>query len=575
MTGKIFIVTIFFLLSVIVLPQSDSKPFLDSLFNAYVKAKTGEPYSKNHSLDNVNSQTEKCGFLLNAGVKLNYNNFSLEQRKIISELDTRPSLQQSITSPYGHFRIHYDLTGSNAPAYDGNTNVNELINDIAQILDSVYNFEIKFLGYPEPPADNGLGGDDLYDIYIERQTNNDYGSTAFETDLGNGLYSSYMEIDNSFPSSHYYTHGLNAAKVTLAHEFHHAIQLGNYGIWFDGTSVKDQYFYEMTSTSMEEFVFSSVNDYYNYLPLYFNNPQKSFSQFSISNNEIYALAIWNIYLHEEFGNTAFNMIKRQWDLLKDNGALSAINLSLAEHQTSFKYQLYLFGIWCYYTNYRKIEGKYFEEGKNYPLIRPTYKIDFTPPEKSWTLSTKALSNSYVRTLSNNGTYVDTIYSIITNGDFNTGLNAPATDIQVQFSLFNYNADGSRHIANDYYTELSGSDISNFFEADIFNNVLSSDTNITYTTPDYVFPNPFRYNNNNNLYLPVEYNTDKIVKCYIYSIDMNLVYNSTKEIITLYDKFVIPWNGLDNKNKKLSSGIYIFVTDSADKIKKGKIVILNE
>ena len=64
------------------------------------------------------------------------------------------------------------------------------------------------------------------------------------------------------------TKGINAARVTVAHEFHHAIQLGNYSY-----RDSDLFFYELTSTSMEEFVFNSVNDYYNYLTDYFYFPQ--------------------------------------------------------------------------------------------------------------------------------------------------------------------------------------------------------------------------------------------------------------------------------------------------------------
>jgi hypothetical protein len=571
MIRKFLSLTIFFSLTAFLFPQSGQKVYLDSLFNTYVKMKTGKSFSNMPNTSNITSPAEKCGFLLNASIRLNYNNFSDEQRRILNELYVRPDLQKSIVSPYGHFRIHFDSTGSNAPSYDGNPNVNKLINDIAQILDSVYNFEVVYLGYSAPPSDNGLGGDDLYDIYLTQQPSGQYGATNFETDLGNGLWSSYQELDNSFSGNIYYTHGINAAKVTIAHEFHHAIQIGNYGIWFTGTSVKDQYFYEMTSTAMEEFVFTDVNDYYQYLRLYFNNPQKSFTQYN-PKDEIYALSIWDIYLRQLFGNNGFEIIKRQWELLRGNGALTAINLSLAENQTTFKYQLYIFGIWCYYTGYRKIDGKYFEEGKNYPLIKPTYKMDFAPPEKTWTLSTSALSNSYIRILGNNGTYIDTIYSIISNGDFNTGLNAPTTDQQVQFSLLNYNAAGSKHIANNYYSELAGTDISNFLEADIFNNNLSSDTNITYASIDYAFPNPFRSGVNNKLFLPVEFSQDKRASFNIYSVDMNLVASGVEEIITLFDKFVIPWNP---GNIKLPTGVYIYVTDSANKIKKGKIVILNE
>lgn len=73
-----------------------------------------------------------------------------------------------------------------------------------------------------------------------------------------------MRIDNSYYESSYYTRGINALKVTLAHEFGHAVQLLSYGLWDE-----DIWFYEMTSIWLEEAVFDDVNDYYAYIPRFF------------------------------------------------------------------------------------------------------------------------------------------------------------------------------------------------------------------------------------------------------------------------------------------------------------------
>ena len=56
-----------------------------------------------------------------------------------------------------------------------------------------------------------------------------------------------MMIDNDFTS--YFSSGINGARVTVAHEFHHSIQGGNYIF-----RPEDTFFYEITSTAMEEFV---------------------------------------------------------------------------------------------------------------------------------------------------------------------------------------------------------------------------------------------------------------------------------------------------------------------------------
>ena len=58
--------------------------------------------------------------------------------------------------------------------------------------------------------------------------------------------------------------------------------------------------------------------------------------------------------------------------------------------------------------------------------------------------------------------------------------------------------------------------------------------------------------------------------------MKLVYSATISGTDL-DKVkpVIIWNGKDNNNRKLSSGVYIYAVKSGNNVKKGKIVIFNE
>ena len=563
----IFLILVLIFSSGIIFSQIDND-HLDSLFSAYINLRTGGQRTKTPSPSTISREIIKCGTSIVNELRFNFHNLSLQQQTIIKPFLQRPDLQKSIVSPLSKFRIHFDTTGSDAPKYFTNLSPAENAELVGQAFDSAYSFEVGYLQYPPPPADNGDGGDNLYDVYIFNY--HSYGETDFESSTGNGLLTSYILIDNNFSKQDMdavNTFGIDGARITAAHEFHHAIQGGNYK--FD---VQDRYFHELTSTSMEHFVYPSIHDYYQYLTLYFNNPQKSFSQ---PEDDGYSLAIWNIFLQEQFGNEGYDIIKRQWELFRNNRALTAINLSLAEHQTTFKEQLNKFGIWCYYTGYRKKEGEYFTEGADYPLIKPTYKMSFMPNEQSWYISVKPLSNNYIRILGDNGTYIDTIYSIITNGDFTAGLNSPNSNFQSQYNLFNYQAEGSNHIANEYYSKLTSSNPEDYYESDIFNNNLANGFTSSYAVIDYAFPNPFRYLKNSSIYLPVEYNRDKIVRYYIYSVSMDLMCSGIGNFITLYDKFVLPWDGLDNDNKKLPSGVYIFVTDSADKIKKGKIVIFNE
>ncbi len=91
-------------------------------------------------------------------------------------------------------------------------------------------------------------------------------------------------------------------------------------------------------------------------------------------NNGYNLAIWNIFLKDNFG---FDIIKSQWVLMPTKRALEAINQSIIENNSNFGYQFNTFGIWTYFTNTRSITGKYFEEAANYPLIDPTSTANFS------------------------------------------------------------------------------------------------------------------------------------------------------------------------------------------------------
>jgi len=291
----------------------------------------------------ISDQQIKCGFGLVNQIKNHFDEFSSDKQETLKQLLQRPLRDTSIVSPSGFFRIHYNVTGSEVPRYNTSLTTEENVMQAAFALDSSYYFEVNFLGYPQPPSDNGAGGDSKYDVYISN-LGGFYGYTEFETHIGNNRYTSFMVIDNDY--SGFFSSGLGGMRVTVAHELHHGIQVGNYIF-----RVNDIWFYEICSTAMEEFVYNSVNDYYAYLPDYFNNPERSFPL-----NNGYNLVIWNIYLNEKFG---FDILKYQWELMVNHPALEAINLSLDAVQSDFAGEFITFGRWTYFTNIRAIPGSIF------------------------------------------------------------------------------------------------------------------------------------------------------------------------------------------------------------------------
>jgi len=56
--------------------------------------------------------------------------------------------------------------------------------------------------------------------------------------------------------------------------------------------------------------------------------------------------------------------------------------------------------------------------------------------------------------------------------------------------------------------------------------------------------------------------------------MDLVFKATVNPTSFGQDLVIKWNALDLSGKRLPNGVYIYVTNSDGKIKKGKLVIQN-
>ncbi|MEJ2618491.1 MAG: hypothetical protein P8Z35_26280, partial [Ignavibacteriaceae bacterium] len=341
--------------------QSLTKNELDSLYNKLIYRNS--PKFKLKSVQGIEGETkyDKCGFGLVSSLIVNINRFTPQQQSNIKRILQRPVLPDSIVTANGYFKVHYSAAGINKPSYN-NYSLSECLDLISQTLDSVYNFEIKYLGYPFPNHDQSP-----YDIYITSSTSGSYGYTQPDVETGNGTYSSYIVIHNNYQN--FQTSGINGARVTLAHEFYHAIQIADYIYRYDS----DGFFYELSSTAMEDFVFNTINDYYNYLPYYFKNTEDAFGCSSCNGGEQeYALAIWNIFLRDRFGSNdikrGYDILKRQWVLMPQMRALEAINNSILEFGSTYRREFNEFGIWLFYTNYRAINGLYFKESANYPVL---------------------------------------------------------------------------------------------------------------------------------------------------------------------------------------------------------------
>ena len=303
----------------------------------------------------------KCGTPAVTQFVLNYDKFDADLKKILGEMaDTRPdslyNLDQSIVSPSGNFRIHYTLTGPDA------IDAQAYADSIAAIYDEVYAFLVDTLGYPAPPSDSSYDpAGDEFDVYLRDLGGIYYGLTYFDEELTVQRATAYQELDNDYNSTEFPLYAgrpLDAARVTCAHEFFHVIQFGM--DFTEGTySVQGPYWMEMSAVWMEETKYDHINDYYTYLPYFFNEPYTSIQRFSGEFYELhpYASVVYPLFLSEKFNR---DYIRDIWLRCADLGPYDDHFLEAADYvidsatggTQSFTSTFHEFTAWNYFTGSR-------------------------------------------------------------------------------------------------------------------------------------------------------------------------------------------------------------------------------
>ena len=281
----------------------------------------------------------------------------------------RPDAQYNLLSPSGHFRVHYDTEGFNAvEPKDADANgIPDYIDLTLAILDSTWVLEIEQLGYNPPPSDNGLGGGDEYDVYIvELGIGRSFYGFTYPGTSGETTYS-HLEIDNNFTDPGYkQTRGLDALRVTIAHEFHHAIQFGYYAK-FDGS-----WWQESTSTWMEEVAYPHIDDYLQYLRYFLSEPQRALNSGPYQSLHTYGSAIFSLFLDQRYGRELNRLI---WEELgqRKNVHLDHFDRVIRQVEPGgLGVTMGEFAVWNYFTNIR-YRGEYYAEADKYPTV-PTHDI---------------------------------------------------------------------------------------------------------------------------------------------------------------------------------------------------------
>ncbi len=181
--------------------------------------------------------------------------------------------------------------------------------------DSAYAFEMGVLGYT-PPVPT-IYGHYAFVLAPEHSGDEAYGETRIleggelsNAPDGNERWRAYSVVDNAFSSSIYATHGYDALRITIFHEFFHVTQFSGYGY----PPADYVYFQEMSAVWMEWLSTPNVKDYLQYVPYYLSALDRRLD----IPTEIgqYGQFLLFAYLTHRFEDTS--IVRKIWEYYRDS-----------------------------------------------------------------------------------------------------------------------------------------------------------------------------------------------------------------------------------------------------------------
>lgn len=495
-----------------------------------------------------------------------------------------------------HFRIHYDLTGTNTVdnTITNENNIPDYINTMAIVFEEVYDHEINTLGYIIPPYDGMAGGSSAYDIYVENLGQSTYGWINYDALIGdnenspnvteNNAYLSHIIMNSNYDGFLPNTE-LENIQVTAGHEFFHAIQYG-----YDGN--EKFWLMEATAVWMEEETYDDVNDCYQYMIPWFEKPHLRLNppDSPIPNIRWYGSFIFFKYIDEHLGGS--DIIKNTWELSRlfdSNDAdysIQSIDLALKSNNHTFKEALNNMAIANAIFSSEDAAGRFsYEEATGYQNYRKesfyntlSIQLGFFD---SLNFSIGDVTNIESYNLQQYGSQyikINATDPVRVSINKPAGDNDPLSDLTlhtiVKSNSGNYEVQ-SGQILNidpgsntDWIYAVVVADDDNVEE---FNYDLSFTDGIKNTITDFTilgqFPNPF----NSSITIKLKVITPQNIDLVVY--DM-----LGRKIATIYSGFLSDgnheylWNGVNANNEKVSSGVY-YITAMSDNRQEWKKITL--
>jgi hypothetical protein len=500
----------------------------------------------------------KCGLAIVAG------DGDLPAGGLRSRLLARPATHTSILR--GSFRIHFDTAGTHTPALldaGGNRipgSAAAYTESLAAAAARVTEVCVSALGYPAAPPDGGPGGGPEYDIYVQ-ELDSLYGVTTPELPLGGTRSTTFMQVDNDFLFvADPVVRGLPALKVTLAHEYFHAIQLGAYG-YAGGAHLA---FYEMSSVWMEEAVFDEVNDYYAYLVSsrgHFRRPEVPFLSTDLI---MYSRGIWCIYLAERFGPA---VIREIWELVSSTTPINAMQqvLARAPYAVGFRSAFADWALWNYRTAHRAGQTPGYDEAAAYPAVQ-LRTVEYTPPRRAVADALAPLSARYHRVLLT----LDSLTLIAVNVDLEGAMAGVSSAADYRILLDDVRQDDSyREPVPGLFTKLEAAVPASWYVWD----VLAAGVVPAAFEAGAPFPLPLRPGPGRTVFIPLASPVPLTGRVSIFSAGMTRVADLEQTSAFMFGRQVFSWDGRGEDGEPVATGVYIYVLDTPEGVRTGKIAVV--
>jgi hypothetical protein len=471
------------------------------------------------------------------------------------------AMQTSILSPSGRFRIHFDTTGVNAAALlEGDTaripgTARQYAQSVAGFCDESETFYAAQFGYDMPPLEPGA---DAWNIYLREFYGNEYGITKPTTAIpgGNRTFYTYIEMDNDFLG--YPTKGLAGARVTVAHEFHHMVQLGAYGLWS-----QDLYMHEMTSTYYEDVVYPDINDYIQYLKPFFG--KTSASLFTWPG---YECVLWPKMLHEKFGPLLWRDV---WATMRQgNDPLNATDHVLTAQQDDIQTEFCDWQRWNYTTNYRTgLDGaQSYPDGVLYPVVKPAAVTPLIGGAVTFSSALPPLASHYFRAVDG----LDTLALVVANVDKTAAVLKSQMALSFQLEVRRGETPEGFVSAGDGWSYRFTSASSSVMCSRAFTPSVVVDNGIG------AFPNPYRPQQDGLLRIGLSQDiTTGTATLAIFTSSMSLVRKLADLQVhrdDLYGSWV-GWDGTASDGSAASSGMYFYVVSAGSSTSTGKFALIRK